>query len=86
MGHKLFLMEIKQRKSKEEFRDFNHTDFIEDEVKYKINSLENSLKLEQLRALENNISLMILKYEGKIHRGIDTPEDLFLIRKYLESE
>jgi len=45
MGHKLFLMEIKQRKSKEEFRDFNHTDFIEDEVKYKINSLENSLKL-----------------------------------------
>jgi 3-deoxy-manno-octulosonate cytidylyltransferase (CMP-KDO synthetase) len=51
-----------------------------------ISKLENSLKLEQLRALENNISLMILKYEGKIHRGIDTPEDLFLIRKYLESE
>ena len=45
MGHKLFLMEIKQRKSKEEFRDFNHTDFVEDEVKYKISSLENSLKL-----------------------------------------
>ncbi len=45
MGHKLFLMEMKQRKSKEEFRDFNHTDFIEDEIKYKLNSLEKSLKL-----------------------------------------
>ena len=49
-----------------------------------ISKLENSLKLEQLRALENNISLMILKYEGKVYRGIDTPEDLVLIRKYLE--
>ncbi len=48
--------------------------------------LENSLKLEQLRALENNISLMILNYEGKIHSGIDTNEDLVLIRKYLESK
>ena len=28
---------------------------------------------------------MILNYEGKIHRGIDTPEDLSVIRKYLES-
>ncbi|MDA7495549.1 hypothetical protein N8459_03470, partial [Nitrosopumilus sp.] len=45
MGHKLFLMEMKQRKSKKEFRDFNHTDFIEDEIKYKLNSLEKSLKL-----------------------------------------
>jgi 3-deoxy-manno-octulosonate cytidylyltransferase (CMP-KDO synthetase) len=49
-----------------------------------ISNLENTLKLEQLRALENNISLKILKYEGKIHRGIDTPEDLVAIQKYLE--
>ena len=49
-----------------------------------ISNLENTLKLEQLRALENNIPLKILKYEGKIHRGIDTPEDLVAIQKYLE--
>jgi 3-deoxy-manno-octulosonate cytidylyltransferase (CMP-KDO synthetase) len=51
-----------------------------------ISKLENSLKLEQLRALENNISLMILNYEGKNHRGIDTPEDLDFIRKSLENK
>ena len=49
-----------------------------------ISKLENTLKLEQLRALENNMPLMILKYEGKIYRGIDTPEDLLAIKKYLE--
>jgi 3-deoxy-manno-octulosonate cytidylyltransferase (CMP-KDO synthetase) len=49
-----------------------------------ISKLEKILKLEQLRALENNISLLVLNYEGKIHRGIDTPEDLSEIRKYLE--
>ena len=51
-----------------------------------ISKLEKILKLEQLRALENNISLLVLNYEGKIHRGIDTPEDLSVIRKYLEGE
>ena len=50
-----------------------------------ISKLEKNLKLEQLRALENNIPLMVLNFEGKIHRGIDTPEDLSVIRKYLES-
>ena len=49
-----------------------------------ISKLEDTLKLEQLRALENNIPLMILKYESKIYRGIDTPEDLLVIKKYLE--
>ena len=49
-----------------------------------ISKLEDTLKLEQLRALENNIPLMILKYESKIYRGIDTPEDLLAIKKYLE--
>ena len=51
-----------------------------------VSKLENSLKLEQLRALENNISLAVLNYEGKIYRGIDTPEDLALIRKHLENK
>jgi len=45
--------------------------------------LEIILKLEQLRALENNILLKTLKYEGKTYRGIDTPDDLVLIREYL---
>ena len=44
-----------------------------------VSKLENELKLEQLRAMENKISLLMLKYEGKTYRGIDTPEDLILI-------
>ena len=48
-----------------------------------IAELEITLKLEQLRALENNILLKILKYEGKIYMGIDTPHDLNSIREYL---
>ena len=51
-----------------------------------ISKLEKNLKLEQLRALENNISLKVLSYAGKIHRGIDTPDDLSEIRRYLEGE
>jgi len=51
-----------------------------------VSKLENSLKLEQLRALENNILLSVLNYKGKVYRGIDTPEDLALIRKYLENK
>ena len=47
-----------------------------------ISKLENTLKLEQLRALENNILLKTLKYKGKTYRGIDTPDDLALIRKH----
>jgi len=53
---------------------------------FPISPLEKSLKLEQLRAIENNIKLKILKYEDKVFRGIDTPEDLVFIRKYLEKE
>ena len=45
--------------------------------------LEITLKLEQLRALENNILLKTLKYAGKSHRGIDTADDLVLIREHL---
>ena len=45
---------------------------------------EQALKLEQLRALENNLSLMVIKYKGKIYRGIDTKEDLLAIENYLK--
>ena len=48
-----------------------------------ISKLEKKLKLEQLRALENNLPLMMLNYKGKIHRGVDTTGDLSVIRKYL---
>jgi len=51
-----------------------------------VSKLENELKLEQLRAMENKISLLMLKYEGKTYRGIDTPEDLILIKKYLRDQ
>ena len=51
-----------------------------------ISELEKNLKLEQLRALENDIPLMVLNFEGEIHRGVDTPEDLSVIRKYLKDE
>ena len=30
--------------------------------------------------------LKVLNYKGKIHRGIDTPGDLSVIRKYLEAQ
>jgi len=50
-----------------------------------VSKLENSLKLEQLRALENNILLTVLNYKGEVYRGIDTPEDLVIIRKHLEN-
>ena len=45
---------------------------------------EQALKLEQLRALENNLSLMVIKYKGKIYRGIDTKEDLLAIENYFK--
>jgi len=48
-----------------------------------ISKLEITLKLEQLRALENNILLKILKYKGKTYRGVDTPDDLNSIREHL---
>ena len=50
-----------------------------------VSKLENSLKLEQLRALENNILLTVLNYKGEVYRGIDTPEDLVIIREHLEN-
>jgi|TARA_B110000003_G_scaffold276479_1_gene323206 3-deoxy-manno-octulosonate cytidylyltransferase (CMP-KDO synthetase) len=42
---------------------------------------EKSRSLEQLRALDNNISLKVLKFQGTFVKGIDTLEDLKAIRK-----
>ena len=39
---------------------------------------EVNLKLEQLRALDNNIQIHMVKSEAKIHLGIDTAKDLEL--------
>jgi 3-deoxy-manno-octulosonate cytidylyltransferase (CMP-KDO synthetase) len=50
--------------------------------KLPISKLEENLKLEQLRAIENNLPIKVLKYEGKTHRGIDTSEDLVEIQNF----
>jgi 3-deoxy-manno-octulosonate cytidylyltransferase (CMP-KDO synthetase) len=46
--------------------------------------LEKRERLEQLRALENGMSISVAKVAYAPH-GVDTPEDLELIRKKLES-
>ena len=56
---------------------------LDDFCKLPNSTLEKKLKLEQLRAIENNLPIKVLKYDGKAHRGIDTPEDLVTIQKYL---
>ena len=45
---------------------------------------ELSLKLEQLRFLENDYSIYVSKYNGEIPRGIDTKEDLEFANQYLK--
>jgi 5-methylcytosine-specific restriction protein B len=44
IGHKLFLLEMEQKEHKIPFTDFNHVDFVKEEVSYKEVSLEKSLK------------------------------------------
>ena len=46
---------------------------------------ELSLKLEQLRFLENDYSIYVSKYNGEILRGIDTKEDLEFANQYLKN-
>ena len=45
---------------------------------------ELSLKLEQLRFLENDYSIYVSKYNGEIPRGIDTKEYLDFANQYLK--
>ncbi len=42
-GHRLFLIEMEQKKHKIPFVDFEHIDFVKDEMDYKIAALEKSL-------------------------------------------
>jgi len=52
-------------------------------VKYPVSLLENAEKLEQLRALENGIQIVVVKvnYDSV---GIDTPEDVEWVERYLK--
>lgn len=47
--------------------------------------LENSEKLEQLRALENGIKLRVVVVDDVVDIAIDTPEDLQRAKSYLSS-
>jgi len=50
--------------------------------KLETSNLEKLEKLEQLRAIENNISIGVLSLD-KVLQGVDTPEDINNIEKYL---
>lgn len=50
--------------------------------------LEKIEKLEQLRALENNIPIQVVlvDYQGRSHGSVDTPEDILLIESIINKE
>jgi 3-deoxy-manno-octulosonate cytidylyltransferase (CMP-KDO synthetase) len=54
-------------------------------VKFPVSPLEQAEKLEQLRALENEIQIRVVKvdYEGI---GVDTPEDVARVERLLGKE
>ena len=45
-----------------------------------------NLKLEQLRALDNNMKIHMVKSEAKIHLGIDTVKDLEQANKLIVND
>lgn len=47
-------------------------------------NLEQTERLEQLRAIENNLKIKIFKYQGTHSIGVDTEEDLKKIKKILD--
>ena len=55
-------------------------------VKLKPTKSELSLKLEQLRFLENNYSIYVSEYDEQIPNGIDTQEDVENALNYLKNE
>ena len=55
-------------------------------VKLKPTKSELSLKLEQLRFLENNYSIYVSGYDKQIPNGIDTQEDVENALNYLKNE
>ena len=56
---------------------------LEEFVNLKPTKSELSLKLEQLRFLENNYSIYVTKYNEEIPNGIDTQDDIEKAVKYL---
>ena len=55
-------------------------------VKLKPTKSELSLKLEQLRFLENNYSIYVSEYDEQIPNGIDTQEDVDNALNFLKNE
>ncbi|MGO3421742.1 MAG: 3-deoxy-manno-octulosonate cytidylyltransferase [Pseudoalteromonas distincta] len=51
---------------------------------FETSSLENTEKLEQLRALENDLSIGAFVYSGEIPHGIDTQDDYESIKRLME--
>ena len=56
---------------------------LEEFVNLKPTKSELSLKLEQLRFLDNNYSIYVTKYNEEIPNGIDTQDDIEKAAKYL---
>jgi 3-deoxy-manno-octulosonate cytidylyltransferase (CMP-KDO synthetase) len=54
-------------------------------VKFPVSPLENAEKLEQLRALENGIPIAVVKV-GYDSVGVDAPEDVEWIERYLKKD
>ncbi len=53
---------------------------------FSISNLEKIEKLEQLRALSNNLKLKVLSYDGIPIKGVDTLEDLNLVRQIISKQ
>ncbi|MGL4957628.1 MAG: 3-deoxy-manno-octulosonate cytidylyltransferase, partial [Plesiomonas sp.] len=47
--------------------------------------LEEYEKLEQLRALSNNMQIGTIKYDGEIPHGVDTLDDYLNLKQFMES-
>ena len=50
---------------------------------FSISELERIERLEQLRALSNNLKLKVVLYDGNPIKGVDTLEDLNLVREMM---
>ena len=59
-------------------------EFLRKFCKLPVSNLELAEKLEQLRAIENNLKIKIFKYQGTHSIGVDTEEDLKKIKKILD--
>ena len=53
---------------------------------FSISDLERIERLEQLRALSNNLKLKVVLYDGNPIKGVDTLEDLKLVRKMMSKK